>query len=212
MSIKKIIVLILVFSLLATAVAHENKNDGKDGDSDDGDAGQGNDDMEKPHEDDGLDGGAGGSGDSSGSGIGTFTLSTNLNGFSGDAFGNGDCERVSILTKQLDNETLIARAKYKLQIIADEYDLTIDEFIRYKCSKTGLSFYPSGGGGTSGSPTWLNISIGEATITQAEPQEQHISERSRNETFVRQLEIGGLITGILLLGLWYLHGRYKRLT
>lgn len=220
--IKKVLVLIIVFSLIATAVAHENKNDGKDADPQDGDAGHGNDFRDKPHHGGGGDGGSDtgddstgedssdtgtGSGTGSGSGIMILSMSGLPGGFSG-SFGSGDCYRVSVWTKQLNNETLKARALYNLQIIADEYDLTIDEFIKYKCSKTGLTFYPEkiyGGGGGS---TWTYESNPTDDLSQPIPIPT-LEKKKMNELLIRQITAGTAIFMILIIGFSY--WRFRKL-
>lgn len=253
--IKKVLVLIIVFSLIATAVAHENKNDGKDADPQDGDAGHGNDFRDKPHHGDGGDGGddhndgsddggsddggsdtgddstgedssdtgtgggtgnggsdtgfGTGSGSVSGSGIMILSMSGLPGGFSG-SFGSGDCYRVSVWTKQLNNETLKVRARYNLQIIADEYDLTIDEFIKYKCSKTGLTFYPEkiyGGGGGS---TWTYESNPTDDLSQPIPIPT-LEKKKMNELLIRQITAGTVIFIILRIGFSYLDWRFRKL-
>lgn len=216
--IKKILVLIMVFALIVTATA-ANKNDDKDENHNDGDAGKGNDDRNKHHDDhdNGDDCDDGSTEDdpetnTGGTSILTKVLSFIPSGIGGSIFGSSDCERVSILTKQLDNETLKARALYNLQIIADDYDLTVDEFIKYKCSKTGLTFYPEPRYG--GSRGYI---ISETTVESDIPvkippfRDATLSKKGLTETQKLQITIAAVTLVLFIMSLIYLNYRYKKL-
>ena len=187
---------------------------GSDDDSDSGDSDTSSDVGDSNDDGDNSDGSSSNPGSSSGSGRGILTLSVSQPGnFYGDSFGASDCERVSILTKQLDNETLKARAIYKLQIIADDYDLTIDEFIQYKCSKTGLTFYNpeiSSGGRV------ISDSTGTGDLSQPIPYNKTAvdpipAKKNVNERLIEQITIGAVILIILMIGFSYLYWRFRKL-
>ncbi len=198
-------------------------NDGSDDGSDTGDGGDDSDSGDGDTSSDVGDSNNGGNngdgsssnpGSSSGSGQGILTLSASQPGnFYGDSFGASDCERVSILTRQLDNETLKARAIYKLQIIADDYDLTLDEFIQYKCSKTGLIFYNP----VIGDGDWIiSNSTGTGDLSQPIPYNKTVvdttpAKKNVNERLIEQITIGTIIFVLLIAGFSYLYWRFRKL-
>ena len=187
---------------------------GDDSDSDSGDSDTSSDVGDSNDGGDNSDSSSSNPGSSSGSGHGILTLSASQPGnFYGDSFGASDCERVSILTKQLDNETLKARAIYKLQIIADDYDLTLDEFIQHKCSKTGLTFYNpmiSGGG-------WIiSNTTGTGDLSQPIPYNKTAvdpipAKKKVSEPLIKQITIGAVILVLFMIGLSYLYWRFRNL-
>ena len=59
---------------------------------------------------------------------------------SGPIFGSCDCERMSILSQQLDDNTLKARALYWMDIIAWDYKTTPERFISRYCAKTTYKY------------------------------------------------------------------------
>jgi len=59
---------------------------------------------------------------------------------SGPIFGSCDCERMSILSQQLDDNTLKVRALYWMDIIAWDYKTTPERFISRYCAKTTYKY------------------------------------------------------------------------
>lgn len=63
-----------------------------------------------------------------------------INGFGGFAFGNGDCQRVSILSQHQDSLTQYKRAVYLMNIIAWDYKTNVSFFVQRYCNQTNLTF------------------------------------------------------------------------
>lgn len=59
---------------------------------------------------------------------------------SGFVFGSCDCERMSILSHQLDDNTFKARALYWMDIIAWDYKTTPGRFVSRYCAGTTYKY------------------------------------------------------------------------
>lgn len=71
----------------------------------------------------------------------TTTTTTSNVFFYGMTFSKSDCERISILSNQLDNETLRPRALYLMDIIISDYNVkSVYNFTQKYCLKLNLTF------------------------------------------------------------------------